>query len=106
MTTATRRMPVTGSPRDRRMDIRSPPLLARTMWAWCLTGDVRSPKERQTLVRLGEGTMVLSTDVQALGKELGFGERMTLWDEAGVEEVVRQLDALRSQESPVHAVAG
>jgi hypothetical protein len=45
-------------------------------------------------------------EVQSIGDELGFGERMTGWEEVGVDTVVRHLDALRSGETPVQAVAG
>jgi hypothetical protein len=40
-------------------------------------------------------------EVQAIGDELGFGERITAWEEAGVDAVVRYLDALRSGESSI-----
>ena len=44
-------------------------------------------------------------EVQAVGKEFGFGERMTLWDEASLDAVVQHLDALRSEETPLLVVA-
>ena len=43
-------------------------------------------------------------EVQAIGKELGFSERMTVWDEAGVDAVTRHLDALRSEGATVQVV--
>jgi ERF superfamily len=45
-------------------------------------------------------------EVQSIGKELGFAERMTVWDEVGVDVVARHLDALRSGDAPLQVIAG
>ena len=40
-------------------------------------------------------------EVQAIGMELGFSDRMTLWNEEGVDTVVRHIDSLRSSATAV-----